>query len=168
VPSEAHGYSRAEQPEKEAVAKIEASEQHNLPTFMPQLTPKNPHQAAQQYAATLRSGCTPGAIDLNFLRELAARSPELRRELGVYFGIIERDGSPAVVRLPQLRKQVPVLLVTGTRTKTVLEQVTFVGTQKGFWRIQYASGRRATITPVPTSCWMPTGSSTCSPKRRRP
>ena len=118
---------------------------------MPQLTPKNPHQAAQQYAAALRSGCTPGAIDLNFLRELAARSPELRRELGVYFGIIERDGGrPAEVALPQLRKQVPVLLVTGTRTKTVLEQVTFVGTQKGFWRIQYASGRRATITPGPS------------------
>ncbi len=74
---------------------------------MPQLTPKNPHQAAQQYAATLRSGCTLGAIDLSFLRELATLSPELRHQLGVYFGIIERDESPAEVRLPQLRKQVP-------------------------------------------------------------
>lgn len=150
MPSEARGYSTAEQHEKEAIAEIRASEQHNLPTFMPQLTPKNPHQAARQYAAALRSGCTPGAIDLNFLRELAARSPELRRELGVYFGIIEHDGGrPAEVALPQLRKQVPVLLVTGTRTKTVLEKVTFVGTQKGFWRIQYASGERATIIPGP-------------------
>lgn len=116
---------------------------------MPQLTPKNPHQAARQYAAALRTGCTLGAIDLSFLRELATLSPELRHQLGVYFGIMDRDGSPAVVRLPQLRKQVPVLLVTGTKTRTVLEKVTFVGTQKGFWRIQYASGRRATITPGP-------------------
>lgn len=116
---------------------------------MPQLTPKNPHQAAQQYAAAIRTGCTLGAINLSFLRELATRSPELRHQLGVYFGIIERDGRPAVVRLPQLHKQVPVFLVTGTRTKTVLEKVTFVGTQKGFWRIQYANGRRATITPGP-------------------
>jgi len=117
---------------------------------MPQLTPKNPHQAAQQYAAAFRTGCTLGAIDLSFLRELATLSPELRHQLGVYFGIIERDGSPGEVRLPQLRKQVPVLLVTGTRTTTVLEKVTFVGTQKGFWRIQYASGRRVTITPGPS------------------
>ena len=116
---------------------------------MPQLTPKNPHQAARQYAAALRTGCTLGAIDLHFLRELATLSPELRHQLGVYFGIMERDGSPAVVRLPQLRKQVPVFLVTGTRTKTVLEKVTFLCTQKGFWRIQYANGRRATITPGP-------------------
>lgn len=114
---------------------------------MPQLTPKNPHQAAQQYAAALRTGCTLGAVSLRFLRELATLSPELRHQLGVYFGIIERDGSPAEVRLPQLRKQVPVFLVTGTKTKTVLEPVTFIGTRKGFWRIQHASGERATITP---------------------
>lgn len=117
---------------------------------MPQLTPKNPHQAAQQYAAALRRGCGLGAVNLAFLRELATHSPELRRELGIYFGMINRNGScPAEVALPQLRKQVPVLLVTGTKTKTVLERVTFVGTQKGFWRIQYADGRRATITPGP-------------------
>ncbi len=115
---------------------------------MPQLTPKNPHQAAQQYAAALRRGCALGAINLNYLRELATHSPELRRELGVYFGILNCNQS-VEVRLPQLRKQVPVLLVTGTKTKTVLEKVTFVGTQKGFWRIQYASGERATITPGP-------------------
>jgi hypothetical protein len=117
---------------------------------MPEITPKNPHQAAQQYAAALRTGCTLGAINLGFLRELATHSPELRRELAVYFGIIDRNGGrPAEVRLPQLRKKVPVVLVTGTRTETVLEKVTFLCTQKGFWRIQYAGGRRATITPGP-------------------
>jgi len=135
---------------------------------MPQLTPKNPPQAAQHYAAALRTGCALGAVSLSFLRELAILSPELRHQLGVYFGIMERDGSPAEVRLPQLRKQFPVLLVTGTKTKTVLEQVTFVGTKKGFWRIQYASGERATITRDRTSCWTPTGRSTYSPKPRRP
>ena len=116
---------------------------------MPQLTPTNARQAAQQYAVALRSGHALGAVNLSYLRELAIHSTELRSELGVYFGIIERNGGPAEVRLPQLRKKVPVLLVTGTRSKTVLEKVTFVGTQKGFWRIQYASGRRATITPGP-------------------
>ena len=116
---------------------------------MPQLTPKNPRQAAQQYAAALRTGCTQGAINLGFLRELATHSPELRRELAVYFGIIDCNGNRPEVRLPQLRKKVPVFLVTGTRTETVLEKVTFLCTQKGFWRIQYASGRRATITPGP-------------------
>jgi hypothetical protein len=129
---------------------MKASEQHNLQTFMPQLTPKNPHQAAQQYAVGLRTGRALGAINLSFLRELAILSPALRHELGVYFGIIDRNGSrPAEVALPQLRKKVPVFLVTGTKTKTVLEKVTFLCTQKGFWRIQYGNGRRATITPGP-------------------
>ena len=117
---------------------------------MPQLTSQNPHQAAREYAVALRSGCALGAIDLQFLRDLATQSPELRRELALYFGISSRDGGcPAEVALPQIRKNVPVFLVTGTRTKTVLEKVTFVGTRKGFWRIQYGSGRRATITPGP-------------------
>lgn len=116
---------------------------------MPQLTPTNACQAAEQYAVTLRSGQALGAVNLSYLRELATLCPDLRHQLGVYFGVIERDGSLAVVRLPQLRKKVPVFLITGTRTQTVLEKVTFVGTQKGFWRIQYAGGRRATITPGP-------------------
>jgi hypothetical protein len=117
---------------------------------MPQLTPKDPHQAARQYAAALRDGHTLGAVDLNFLRDLASRSPELRRELAVYFGITDLDRNPSVeAALPQLRKKVPVFLVTGTKTKSVLEQVTFIGTRRGFWRIERASGERATITPGP-------------------
>lgn len=140
----------SERPEKKAVAKTKVSEQHNFPTFMPQLTPKNPHQAAQQYAAALRTGCTLGAVNLAFLRDLATRSPELRRELAGYFGITSRERDASVEpALPQLRKKVPVFLVTGTKTKTVLEKVTFIGTRQGFWRIQHASGERATITPGP-------------------
>lgn len=117
---------------------------------MPQLTPKNPHQAARQYAAALRDGHTLGAVNLSFLRDLAGGSQELRRELAVYFGIGNRDGSPSVeAALPQLRKKVPVFLVTGTKTQTVLEKVTFIGTRKGFWRIEHAGGERTTITPGP-------------------
>lgn len=117
---------------------------------MPQPTPKNPRQAAEQYAAALRSGHILGAVNLSFLRELATRSPDLRQELAVYFGITDRDRSPSVeAALPQLRKKVPVFLVTGTKTKSVLEQVTFIGTRKGFWRIERASGERTTITPGP-------------------
>lgn len=117
---------------------------------MPQPTPKNPRQAAQQYAVALRSGHNLGAVNLSFLRELATRSPDLRRELAVYFGITHRDGSPSIeAALPQLRKRVPVFLVTGTKTKSVLEPVTFIGTRKGFWRIEHVSGERTTITPGP-------------------
>ncbi len=116
---------------------------------MPQPTPTNPRQAAQQYAVALRSGHILGAVNLSFLRELATLSPDLRRELAVYFGIT-RDENPSVeAALPQLRKRVPVFLVTGTKTKSVLEQVTFIGTRRGFWRIEHASGERATITPGP-------------------
>lgn len=118
---------------------------------MPQLTPANPRQAAQQYAVALRNGHIPGAVNLDFLRELATRSQDLRRELAVYFGITNRDGiASGAAALPQLRKKVPVFLVTGTKTLTVLEKVTFLGTRKGFWRIQHASGERATITPGPS------------------
>ncbi len=117
---------------------------------MPHATPKNPHQAARQYVAALREGHPLGAIELGFLRDLATRSPDLRRELAVYFGFTDRDRSPSVqAALPQLRKKVPVFLVTGTKTQTALEKVTFIGTRKGFWRIEHANGERATITPCP-------------------
>lgn len=135
---------------KEAVAELRTPGQENQPTPMPQFTPNNPRQAARQYAAALRNGHTLGAVNLSFLRDLASRCSELRQELAVYFGITDRDRSPSVEgALPQLRKKVSVFLVTGTKTQTVLEKVTFIGTRKGFWRIEHASGERATITPGP-------------------
>lgn len=131
---------------------------------MPQPTPTNPRQAAQQYAVALRSGHILGAVDLSFLRELAIRSPDLRRELAVYFGITNRDENPAVeAALPQLRKRVPVFLVTGTKTQTVLEKVTFIGTRRGFWRIEHASGERTRTRPEATQSKLAAGPAGCQP-----
>lgn len=117
---------------------------------MPLLTPENPHQAARQYTAALREGHALGAVNLGYLRDLAARCPELRQELALYFGFtIHENSNHTAVALPQLRKKVPVFLVTVTKTKSVLEPVTFVRTRKGFWQIEHAGGQRTTIMPGP-------------------
>lgn len=112
---------------------------------MPQLIPTPLPDAAKHYANQFRTGRVSGAINIAHLRECAALSADLRNAMARYFGWQRQE----VETLPQIQKKQKVDLVTGSKKQTCLETVTFIRTERGFWRIEHADGRRAYITPGP-------------------
>jgi hypothetical protein len=107
----------------------------------------NQNNPNDSFLGTILQG---GTFNIPNLQACAMRSPDLRTQLGIFFGILTPEGQlPGQTKLPQIRKNIPAYLMTGTKNKVCTEAVTYKGTRQGFWRVQHRTGRTFAYTPGP-------------------